>query len=190
VNAYTTQSTRTITWQASLGAVCTAGFSLSTDDLISSVTTLPMPTLKLVFGGRSSGDLTLTRAGPAARSSARSSAALGDPPGRLDATDEEARAHEHPHRIELSIDSLPNYLLIEPIPVAIDPLGDAAYTAWVRNLDTNATGHSVIEALLLLKERIEFVYGDLSNRSHLTPDEKTTLQMLHTYIAPKKPEWL
>src|SRR6202021_3998695 len=47
VNTSTTQSTRTITWQASLGAVCTAGFSLSTDDQISSVTTLPMPTLNL-----------------------------------------------------------------------------------------------------------------------------------------------
>ena len=90
----------------------------------------------------------------------------------------------------MSIDSLPNYLLIEPIPVAIDPSGDAAYTAWVRNLDTNATGHSVVEALLLLKERIEFVYDDLAKRSHLNNEQKITLQMLHTYIAPKKPEYL
>ena len=185
MNTSTTQSTRTIIWQASLGAVCTAGFSLSTDDQISSVTTLPMPTLKLVFGDRTSGDLTLTRAGPVVQSSA----ALGARPGLPDSTDEEA-PEEHPHRIELSIDSLPNHLLVEPIPVAIDPLGDAAYTAWVRNLDTNATGHSVVEALLLLKEQIEFVYDDLSKRSQLTADEKTTLQMLHTYIAPKKPEWL
>jgi len=81
-------------------------------------------------------------------------------------------------------------LLIEPIPVAIDPIGDAAYTAWVRNLDTNATGNSVVEALLLLKERIEFVYDDLNKRSPLTADQRTTLQMLHTYIAPKKPEWV
>jgi hypothetical protein len=99
-------------------------------------------------------------------------------------------APKHPHRLELSIDSLPNYMLIEPIPVAIDPVGDNAFTAWVHNLDTNATGQSVVEALLMLKERIEFVYDELNRRTHLSDEHKMTLQMLHTYIAPKKPVWV
>ena len=90
----------------------------------------------------------------------------------------------------MSIDSLPSYLLIEPIPVVIDPVGDAAYTAWVRNLDTNATGQSVFEALLMLKERIASVYEDLNGRTQLTSEQRATLQMLHTYIAPKKPDWV
>ena len=186
MNAYTTQSTRTITWQASFGAVCTAGFSLSTADPMSSVVTLPMPTLDLVFGGKADGDLWLTRA--SAR--ARPSPALSDGLRKSGLFDQELTGQEYPHRIELSIDSLPNYLLIEPIPIVIDPIGETAFTAWVPNLDTNATGHSVVEALLLLKERIEFVYDDLNRRLPLTTEQKITLQMLHTYIAPKKPEWV
>lgn len=143
-----------------------------------------MPTLNLVFGGQAHGDLTLTRA-KAARPIARLT------PSTPAAESGQAHAApDHPHRIELSIDSLANHLLIEPIPVAIDPVGDSAYTAWVHNLDTNATGQTVVEALLMLKERIEAVYEDLNTRKHLDAEQKTTLQMLHTYIAPKKPEWV
>ena len=72
----------------------------------------------------------------------------------------------------------------------IDPAGDAAYTAWVHNLDTNATGQSVFDALLMLKERIVLVYEDLNVRADLTNEQRATLQMLHTYIAPKKPDWV
>jgi len=85
---------------------------------------------------------------------------------------------------------LANYLLTEPIPVAIDPTDDGAYSAHALNIDTEATGHSVVEALLVLKERVEAVYDDLNGRSHLDAKQKQTLQMLHTYIAPKKPEWV
>lgn len=99
----------------------------------------------------------------------------------------------HPHHLEMTIDSLPHHELIEPIPIVIDPLGDTIFTATMSNLDISATGNSIGEGLLLLKEQIEFVYGDLSRRLSLTPDQKTKLQMLHTYIrpnGPKKPEWL
>jgi len=98
----------------------------------------------------------------------------------------------HPHRLEMTIDSLPHHELTEPIPIVIDPLGDTIFTASMSNLDISATGNSIGEGLLLLKEQIEFVYSDLSRRSSLTADQKTTLQMLHTYIrpnGPKKPEW-
>jgi hypothetical protein len=96
----------------------------------------------------------------------------------------------HPNGIELTIDSLPNHLLVEPIPVAIEPAGDGAYTASVHTLNTSASGHSIVEALLLLKERVGAVYESLNNREELTADERLTLQMMHTYIAPKTPEWV
>ena len=96
----------------------------------------------------------------------------------------------HPNGIELTIDSLPNHLLIEPIPVAIEPLDDGTYTASVHTLNTRASGHSIVEALLLLKERVEAVYEGLNRGEELTADERLTLQMMHTYIAAKKPEWV
>jgi hypothetical protein len=108
----------------------------------------------------------------------------GEPP--------EPEPEPHPHRIELIIDSLPNLRLTEPIPVAIDPLGETVFTASVHRLAITATGHSIGEALLILKEQIEAVYNDLAKRSQLDSDQKTMLQMLHTYIAPpsKKPDWM
>jgi hypothetical protein len=62
----------------------------------------------------------------------------------------------------------------------------------VHRLAITATGHSIGEALLILKEQIEAVYNDLAKRSQLDSDQKTMLQMLHTYIAPpsKKPDWM
>ena len=83
--------------------------------------------------------------------------------------------------------------MIEPIPIAIDPLGDSVFTASMRNVDIAATGNSVGEALLLLKEHIDATFEELNRQlSHLTYDQTKTLQMLHTYIAPqgKKSRWL
>lgn len=215
--AHGTQRTRPGLWRRSAAPTLTGTFSASTtgmfstgtDDPALSVRTLPAPMLNLVFGGAAHGELTVIRAEttrqidppPAARPaqvvplSKASSAIETGLAGPLTAAayrpaDREKAAPEHPHRIELSIDSLSDYLLVEPIPVAIDPAGDDAYTASVPNLDTNVTGHSVVEALLMLKERVEAIYEDLNGRSHLSAEQKTTLQMLHTYIAPKKPEWV
>jgi hypothetical protein len=104
----------------------------------------------------------------------------------------EADKPAHPHRIEMTIDSLPHHDLTEPIPIHIDPLGDTVFTATVSNLDISATGNSIGEALVLLKEQIEFRYNDLNRRPKRSPDQTTMLQMLHTYIAPSgaKPAWL
>jgi hypothetical protein len=104
----------------------------------------------------------------------------------------EAAKPGHPNRLEMTIDSLPHHALTEPIPIAIDPLGDKMFTASVLYLDISATGNSISEALVLLKEQIEFVYGDLDRRSNRSSEQKTMLQMLHTYIPPNgnKPEWL
>ena len=89
------------------------------------------------------------------------------------------------NRIELIIDSLPNHQLTEPIPVTIDALGDEMFTASMRDLDIAATGNSIGEALLFLKEQIDSTFDDLSRKlAHLTTEQKSTLQMLHTYIPP------
>lgn len=189
MSAYTAQRTRPGVWHSSATPISTAIFSTRTDDQPATVRTLPAPTLSLVFGGAAHGELILIRTEPTRRI-----AALAPVSGQSGLAhcpiDDDDPAPEHPHRIELGIDSLANHLLIEPIPVAIDPVGDTAYTAWVPNLDTNATGQSVVEALLMLKERIEAVYEDLNGRPHLSAEQKVTLQILHTYIAPKKPEWV
>jgi len=152
--------------------------------------TIPMPTLHLVFGGDADGELSFIRAEIPPLIAELSSAMPDTAEPAYCPVDRDTPVLKHPHRIELSIDSLPNYMLIEPIPVAIDPIGDNAFTAWIHNLDTNATGQSVVEALLMLKERIELVHDELNRRTHLSNEQKTTLQMLHTYIAPKKPVWV
>lgn len=96
------------------------------------------------------------------------------------------------NRLEMTIDSLPHHDLTAPIPIYIDPLGDAVFTATVANLDIMATGNSIGEALVLLKEQIEFIYGDLNRRHKQSPEQATMLKVLNTYIAPKgtKPSWL
>lgn len=176
-------SERAIVWRSAVGATCYTDVSLDTADPLSRMTRAPGPLLDIVFGGAAGDGLTVASAAarpPSPRQPETQASFAGKQPA----------APIHPHRIELSIDSLPNYMLIEPIPVAIDPVDDTAFTAWVPNLETNATGYTVVEALLLLKERIEAVYGDLNKRAHLTNEQKMTLQMLHTYIAPNKPEWV
>ena len=182
--------TRPNTWHNTASAVSTVISSTCTNDPLQSTVIVPMPTLHLVFGGDADGELSLIRA---EMPPCIAELSFGMPDTARPAycsIDRDNPEPEHPHRIELGIDSLPNYMLIEPIPVAIDPVGDNAFTAWVHNLDTNATGHSVVEALLMLKERIEIVYDDLNRRTQLSNEQKMTLQMLHTYIAPKKPEWV
>jgi hypothetical protein len=187
--------TRPNSWHSSQTSISTTITAISTDDPLLSVLTAPLGTLHVVFGGTANGAITLASALVPKAPEPSYPWNHNDKPQPLSAAsggpvDQRAETAAHPHRIELSIDSLPNYLLIEPIPVVIDPVGDVAYTAWVRNLDTNATGQSVVEALLMLKERIVFVYEDLNSRAHLTSEQRATLQMLHTYIAPKRPEWV
>jgi hypothetical protein len=107
-------------------------------------------------------------------------------------SDPEQQPEEPNNRIELIIDSLSNHMLKEPIPVTIHSLGDAVFTASVPSLDMSGTGNSISEALLVLKGEIESAYEELTKRQHLSTDQKATLQVLHTYIAPqsKRSRWL
>jgi hypothetical protein len=131
--------------------------------------------------------------GPAARPATPGTAAKAFSSGAARRSRRTGRdAEAHPNRIEMTIDSLANHMLSEPIPIIIDPLDEAAFTAAVRNVDIVATGNNISEALVLLKEQIEFIYDDLNRQQDLSAEQKTMLQILHTYIPPRstKPEWL
>jgi hypothetical protein len=181
VSTPVTPSTRLTAWQSSRAASPAITFSTSTDDPLLSITTAPAPMLVIVFGGKSMAPFVA----PCPPSPALSFIKWHP---RQSAEENEPAAPT----TELIIDSLPHHQLIEPIPVTIDLVGDALCTASVRDLDISATGSSIGDALLLLKEQIEFVYDGLSGRRHLSNDQKAVLQTLHTYIAvqPPKLEWL
>jgi hypothetical protein len=92
-------------------------------------------------------------------------------------------------QIDVIIDSLTNHTLTVPIPVSVEPLGDKVFTASAHDLGIHATGNSLGESLLVLKEQIEEVYNDLSKRKHLDDEQKVKLQVLQDYIAPPPKKW-
>jgi hypothetical protein len=141
-------------------------------------------------GARARGERLLRLIDPPSASAEPDSRSPAEP--GTDEAEPEPTRPAHPHRLEMTIDSLPHHDLTEPIPIHIDPLGDTVFTATVSNLDISATGNSIGEALVLLKEQIEFIYGDLNRRTKRSPDQTTMLAMLHTYIEPTgtKPAWL
>jgi hypothetical protein len=100
--------------------------------------------------------------------------------------------------IELIIDSLPHLSLIQSIPVTVQPFGDKIFTATVRSLGVTGTGASIGETLLLLKDQIESIYHELSDKSRLDEDQRKMQDVLDTFIAKshkyaakeaKKSEW-
>ncbi len=86
------------------------------------------------------------------------------------------------HTIELSIDSLPHFQLIEPIPVTINSLGDSLFTATVAALRLSGTGDTLGDALVIVKEQLESVYQRLARSTGLSEDERNDLQYLHSHI--------
>jgi hypothetical protein len=187
VSGRTVQRTRSNAWQSSVAASSAAAFSVSTNDPSASVVSAPGATLVIRFGGRHGVPFTPLKPSTPTKSPAPIPGPVPTEPAVFDAPPE--RKDLHPpgaHTIELIIDSLPHHELTEPIPVTIDPLGDAVFTASMRYVDVSATGHSIGEALVLLKEQIAHTYDDLNRRlSQLNYEQKTALQMLHTYIAPQ-----
>jgi hypothetical protein len=121
---------------------------------------------------------------PAPTELEESSAALVDDPQEPAAAELEEEPAPNSRPIELIVDSLPNHTLSEPIHATVNSLGDAIFTASMRDLDLAATGNSIAEALLMLKEQIGSTFDDLNHRlPRLTSEQKTTLQILQTYIA-------
>lgn len=185
MRARTTQRVYSNAWQSTVAASSSVAFSVSSHDPSAGRVATSIPTLTIRFGGRA-GAAFVPHAAPGRALPARP---VAEPPKAVPRPEGELRAPPSTNAIELIIDSLPHYELTESIPVTIDPLGDAVFTAAVRNLDITATGNSIGEALLLLKEQIEFTYDDLSRRlPQLGYDQRTMLQMLQTYIAPRSPK--
>lgn len=102
------------------------------------------------------------------------------------------------HRIELIIDQLPRYELIETIPVTVEALGDKVFTASVSALNLTGTGHTLGDALLIVKDQLEALYEKLSKTTRLDDDEEKYLKYLQSHIrgssssdsrSPKKSVW-
>jgi len=92
------------------------------------------------------------------------------------------------HTIELSIDSLPHFQLIEPIPVTINSLGDRLFTATVAALRLSGTGDTLGDALVTVKEQLEALYQRLAKSTGLSEDEKSDLQYLNSHVrSPSEP---
>lgn len=193
-----TVQTRSNQW--SVTATSATNFLCSTDDPLLTVTGAPTPFLELGFRGNSATPFAIVQGAsqpiqspPERIEPPPETPPLETPPPEISPADPEPETKPASHRIELIIDSLPQHTLIEPIPVVIVPLGDKVFTASVLNNSIHATGTSIGEALLVLKEQIEEIYADLNKRSaHLDTEQKETLQLLHTYISvqPRRPEWL
>jgi hypothetical protein len=183
VSARTTYPARPTVRHSSHAAAPPVIFCITTDDPFLSTAIAPTPTLVIRFGGKSPTPFAASRPITPALSFAQWHSRRAA---------EEDEPAETGSKAELIIDSLPYHELIEPIPVAIDAVGDALCTASVRDLDISATGSSIGDALLLLKAQIEFVFDGLNRRPHLSSDEQIMLASLHTYIAPhpKRLEWL
>jgi hypothetical protein len=200
-----TYQVRSNQWPNSIVASSAATFSISTNDPCLSVMSAPMPALLLGLKGNSAIPFNFKQHAPPPAPVWRAPPPVQPPPepeaeaapeplAEAQEPDAEPEAESNAHRIELIIDSLPNHTLIEPIPISIESLGEKVFTATVRNLDISTTGNSIGEALLVLKGQIETIYQDLSKKQpNLDAHQKTTLQMLHTYIAPLLPsrraEW-
>jgi hypothetical protein len=99
----------------------------------------------------------------------------------------DAKPNGQSRGMELMIDSLPHHTLSEPIPVTLNPIGDGVFTATVHDLNISGTGATIAEALLVLKEQIEYLHDDLTKQSPLDSDQKAMLKGLRAYIStPRK----
>jgi predicted RNase H-like HicB family nuclease len=92
-------------------------------------------------------------------------------------------------RIELAIDSLQNYELIQAIPVLIESLGDKVFVAEAPDLNVSTTGNSVGAAFLLLKEHIVTTYEGYRSKKGLDSERARQLSIFDKYIGKTKRHW-
>lgn len=94
-----------------------------------------------------------------------------------------------PRPIEMAIDSLPNYDLLQPIPVIIEELDDRMFAAQAPALEISAKGSSVGGAFLQLKEQIATTYEQCRQKSTLTPERLRQLGLFQAYIGKARRGW-
>ncbi|HJU17423.1 MAG TPA: hypothetical protein VJ770_13270 [Stellaceae bacterium] len=94
-----------------------------------------------------------------------------------------------PGRIEMTIDSLPNYDLLQPIPVVIEALGDRVFAAEAPDLQISTTGSSVGGSFLQLKEQIAAIYEQCRQKNTVTPERLHQIRLFQSYIGKAKRGW-
>ncbi|MGH7109317.1 MAG: hypothetical protein ACREFK_02700, partial [Stellaceae bacterium] len=94
-----------------------------------------------------------------------------------------------PRPIEMAIDSLPNYDLLQPIPVVIEETDDRMFVAQAPALEISAKGSSVGGAFLQLKEQIAATYEQCRQKSTLTPERLRQLGLFQAYIGKARRSW-
>jgi len=92
-------------------------------------------------------------------------------------------------KIELTIESLQNYDLVQPIPVVVEALGERFFVAEIPDLDISMSGSSVSDTLILLKAHIATVYDGLRTKKNLDSERTRQLKLLETYIGKGKRSW-
>src|SRR5215472_15767550 len=88
-------------------------------------------------------------------------------------------------KIELVIDSLPNYAVTKPIPVLVESLGDKVFIAEVPDLNLSSSGNSVGAALLALKEQIVATYEGNRTRRGQDSERARQVSVLDQYISDR-----
>jgi hypothetical protein len=93
------------------------------------------------------------------------------------------------HRIEMTIDSLPNYDLLQPIPVIIEAIGGRMFSAQAPALEIATTGASIGGSFLQLKEQIAATYEQCRQKTSLAPDRLRQIGLFQAYIGKAKRGW-
>ncbi len=89
----------------------------------------------------------------------------------------------------MTIDSLPNYDLLQPIPVGIEALDDRMFSAQAPALEISTTGSSIGGSFLQLKEQIAATYEQCRQRSSLTPERLHQIGLFQAYIGKAMRSW-
>lgn len=127
-------------------------------------------------------------AGPAPPTGSENNGPADRPPDPPEAAATAAKPVK-PGRIEMTIDSLPNYDLLQPIPVVIEALGDRLFSAQAPALEIAIAGSNISGAFLQLKEQIAATYEQCRQKSTVTPERLHQLGLFQAYIGKAKRGW-
>jgi hypothetical protein len=105
------------------------------------------------------------------------------------ATPEPSPKASRAEKIELAIDSLPDYEVLKPIPVLVESLGDKVFVAEAPDLNLSTSGNSVGAAFLTLKEHIAATYEGYRSRKGVDPERVRQLALMDKYIVKTKRHW-
>jgi hypothetical protein len=105
------------------------------------------------------------------------------------ATPEPSPKPSRAEKIELAIDSLPDYEVLKPIPVLVESLGDKVFVAEAPDLNLSTSGNSVGAAFLTLKEHIAATYEGYRSRKGVDPERARQLALMDKYIVKTKRHW-